>query len=279
MDEFRFENKTCPVCRKKLHEGDDIAVCPVCGTPHHRSCYLEKNECGVNGFHAQGFVWEGRLPDEPVEIPVTKEVSPTEENIETPQGQIPDDVFEMLPDIVKMMNDERTGKDGVSMKELLVYTNTSVWHYGTAFKAFRQEGKKHRLGFNVCSGLFAPIFQFYRKMDAVGIILLIITLAPAAFFLAAGENQANGIYMAVNILSLLQTIIMCIFGDYLFYRHAVRRILKMRENFSDNVGTPEYYEALSEDGRPSFGRAALGFLASMLVEACVIVAAANSTVI
>ena len=60
----RFENKLCPVCRRPFTENDDIVVCPVCGTPHHRACYNEKGGCGVEEWHASGFVWEGHLPGE-----------------------------------------------------------------------------------------------------------------------------------------------------------------------------------------------------------------------
>ena len=29
----------CSVCRKPFAAGDDIVVCPECGTPYHRACY------------------------------------------------------------------------------------------------------------------------------------------------------------------------------------------------------------------------------------------------
>ena len=48
----------CPYCGKPFTENDDIAVCPDCGTPHHRSCYLEHGACANASKHAAGFVFE-----------------------------------------------------------------------------------------------------------------------------------------------------------------------------------------------------------------------------
>ncbi len=45
----RFEGYICPVCMKKFTETDDIAVCPECGTPHHRECYLKKRKVRYGG--------------------------------------------------------------------------------------------------------------------------------------------------------------------------------------------------------------------------------------
>ena len=40
-NKFRFTNEKCPVCNNTFKEDDDIAVCPECGTPHHRECYKQ----------------------------------------------------------------------------------------------------------------------------------------------------------------------------------------------------------------------------------------------
>jgi predicted amidophosphoribosyltransferase len=55
----------CPVCNKKFTEADDIVVCPVCGAPHHRSCYAEKNQCAFVEDHLSGKEWHdpaGQVP-------------------------------------------------------------------------------------------------------------------------------------------------------------------------------------------------------------------------
>lgn len=47
----------CPVCNKKFAEADDIVVCPVCGAPHHRNCYMEANRCAFVADHLSGKEW------------------------------------------------------------------------------------------------------------------------------------------------------------------------------------------------------------------------------
>ena len=34
-----YKGNTCPVCKQKFKEADDIVVCPDCGTPYHRECW------------------------------------------------------------------------------------------------------------------------------------------------------------------------------------------------------------------------------------------------
>ncbi len=55
----------CPVCKKVFTEADDIVVCPKCGAPYHRSCYMEKGECVFHDLHEQGKSWEAPVPERP----------------------------------------------------------------------------------------------------------------------------------------------------------------------------------------------------------------------
>lgn len=288
----RFENKLCPVCRQPFKDGDDIVVCPVCGTPHHRACYLEHNECGVKEYHDKGFVWNGRLPDEPEEEkPEVQEeaVEPSSDNTEThsagfPQGTPMSDqesMFEELQqqdphfrEILNSIRDDKPGEDGVSMRELTCYTASSVAHYGPAFNAFRGtiDGKKHKVYFNFCSGLFAPVFQFYRKMDVFGLLLIVVMLIPSLIMMAFSgmSNSALIVFTYVfNMINLAETVLLCFFGDYIYYKHCVRNILKIRREFGDKANTDDYYAELCERGRPSALRAVVGFLIMSLAVAVI----------
>ena len=51
-----FINAECPYCGRKFAEGDDIVVCPECGTPHHRECYKEHGSCANEERHGS-FEW------------------------------------------------------------------------------------------------------------------------------------------------------------------------------------------------------------------------------
>ena len=161
----RFENKLCPVCRRPFTENDDIVVCPVCGTPHHRACYNEKGSFS-EVRHASGFVWEGHLPGEEPEPSNGQEeqsgvdfskhddtegqsgdysdhraeypggVPNGSFNACGPDGQ-PVDIQEFLDQINRQTMDDTRGEDGVSAKELSCYVGKSVMHYSQAFAAFR----------------------------------------------------------------------------------------------------------------------------------------------
>ena len=54
----KYLGKTCVVCNKVFEEGDDIVVCPDCGSPHHRACYQALGHCQNESFHQSGKTWE-----------------------------------------------------------------------------------------------------------------------------------------------------------------------------------------------------------------------------
>lgn len=53
-----YENEICPVCNKKFGENDDIVICPVCGTPHHRECYKSNGKCVNSDKHGTDFEYQ-----------------------------------------------------------------------------------------------------------------------------------------------------------------------------------------------------------------------------
>ncbi len=290
----RFENKLCPICRTRFNEKADIVVCPICGTPHHRACYSIKNKCALEELHEKGWNWNGRLPDEEPEKTAPQSDAAAAANIE-PQSEDPHHaeypsgtpyeqeqrMFEELgeenpfKEIFGTLRDREIGEDGVSMHELVAYSATSAYHYGKSFNIFRNktDGKKHRASFNFCSGIFAPIFQFYRRMNVFGILVLLIQLVPQLISAGASEQfiKANGVALnlAFNLIQIGLTVVLCVFGDYIYYRHCVKRITKFRKCYEGDTKSDDYYMALYENGKPTFAGAALGMLATVFAEACV----------
>lgn len=258
---------------------------------------MMKNQCALEELHEKGYVWNGRLPDEPEPAPgnienaeISEAAVPAENtdehHAEYPQGtplidenSIFDemDMDNPMHDFLSGIADKTVGVDGVSMHELSAYSATSIFHYGRAFRSFRGmiDGKRHKVSFNMCSGLFAPAFQFYRKMDLFGVLVLLLMTIPYMLLVLMAINSESGkvtgpAYYLLNSVSTIVMVLLCIFGDYIYYRHAVKRIHKIRENFKDRATSDEYYMALYESGKPSFARAALGLLATAFMEACVI---------
>lgn len=55
---MNYNNIDCPVCGIKFNENDDVVVCPVCGTPHHRECWHKNGRCINEEKHIEGFIWQ-----------------------------------------------------------------------------------------------------------------------------------------------------------------------------------------------------------------------------
>lgn len=69
----KYTGSKCICCERRFSEGDDIVVCPDCGTPYHRDCYIEKGSCINTALHEKGIGW---LPDPPETPPPMTIVSP-----------------------------------------------------------------------------------------------------------------------------------------------------------------------------------------------------------
>lgn len=303
-----FTNKLCPVCHAAFTENADIVVCPECGTPHHRVCYLAKNKCAFEALHEKGYVWDGHLPDEQndeqnPEQPAAEQAAsavpvenPDPHHADYPAGAPqpkpritirPPEEFETAEEYYRQFehiySDDTRGDDGVSLRELCAFATKSIIHYGNAFTVFRGDttGRKSSVFVNFCSGLFLPVHQFYRKMDLLGVIVLALCVMfslPELLFGggiiditqlgASAQALVSLSYYLCNMLEISLMVILTMFGDFFYYKHAVYKIKKIRLRFGENLGD-EYYAALSESGSPSALRAVVGFLLFALAVACV----------
>ncbi|WP_164489117.1 RING finger protein [Ruminococcus sp. Marseille-P6503] len=48
----------CISCGEVFKEGDDVVVCPECGTPYHRACYEREGQCINTELHEKGGSWQ-----------------------------------------------------------------------------------------------------------------------------------------------------------------------------------------------------------------------------
>lgn len=69
----KYTGSKCICCEKRFVDEDDIVVCPDCGTPYHRQCYIEKGSCINTALHDKGISW---LPDAPEKVAFTPELMP-----------------------------------------------------------------------------------------------------------------------------------------------------------------------------------------------------------
>ena len=48
----------CISCGEIFREGEDVVVCPECGTPYHRVCYEKEGQCINTELHEKGESWQ-----------------------------------------------------------------------------------------------------------------------------------------------------------------------------------------------------------------------------
>ena len=66
---MNFTENSCPVCSRRFTENDDIVVCPICGTPHHRECWQEHGRCINEEKHSEGYIWQSAAAAPVAEAP------------------------------------------------------------------------------------------------------------------------------------------------------------------------------------------------------------------
>jgi len=58
---MKYSGLNCEGCGIAFTDEDDVVVCPVCGTPQHRSCWSRENNCVNSQKHSEDYSWV--MPD------------------------------------------------------------------------------------------------------------------------------------------------------------------------------------------------------------------------
>lgn len=166
---FRYSNQICPVCNKDFSTDDDIVVCPLCGTPHHRDCYNKNGECGNYDKHNEGFRWspaETEVAETPVE---TK--SETQENPIFNEQNIPIPPF-FGAGVNPLSQFPKQIEEDIETAEVADFVQMNAIKYIQNFF----NGKTGKKSFNWAAFFFTPYWFFYRKLHKLGAIFLALTL-------------------------------------------------------------------------------------------------------
>ncbi len=94
-----YKGLKCGICGADFADGDDVVVCPDCGTPMHRACYKEKGGCPNADKHGEGFVFDGF--DIIKDAAQGKAKVPVQENkikLEKPQAEVGEPVQSDTPE-------------------------------------------------------------------------------------------------------------------------------------------------------------------------------------
>ena len=210
----------CDVCQKPFKEGDDVVVCPDCGTPMHRSCYRELGHCPHEDRHAEGFVWSA--PSREPSVPL-KDQQKTPDGKEIPDGyvmcsrcgtvnpktneycelcryplkktgtkipgadrEVTDEngsnttFAEYMKDQVNV-NPEEQVSDELTAREVAAYVGPNSLNFLYKFRNMLQN--RTSVSFNLPAFLFNGFYCFYRKMYKVGAVVLLISLLSYVPFL------------------------------------------------------------------------------------------------
>lgn len=266
-----YEGAKCPVCEKEMCADEDIVVCPDCGTPYHRACYREVGKC-ISTLHETGESWqkirEKELNEKRSE---EKRAEQAEQAAERKRGDGPQLFYGELYDGVRIDPeancaglDPTEDHDGVSMQELSDFVGVNRFYYLPVFRLMKITGKRVTLNL---SGLLFPQFYFAnRKMwlhALLSMFLEIILRIPAALqYLTTGENAIHFSWLntessvfktCLSITEILTPIffILCgLFANFLYYRHSIRSIKKIR---SSEKSENDIKTAMLEEGGASFG--------------------------
>lgn len=151
-----------------------------------------------------------------------------------------------------MRFDQDSDIDGVKLGDLARYVGKNQFSYLTNFIRFGKFGGKVSLNFSAL--LFPQLYFFYRKMNLLGIIYLLLTVVlsiptvmmmsaagylPSISFVNESYVTSNNFLMIRNLSSSVLMVIQCIsaiFANYWYYKIARKKIMQVR---SESAGTDE----------------------------------------
>lgn len=206
----------CPVCDKYFHVGDDIVVCPECGTPHHRECYQSIGQCANTIKHKDGFDYQEDIKQninfDDAKIVLCKKCGTknsedaffctkcgsslhenkvndnavntqnTQNTYTQQQGPVP---FGGNPNV--MMFDPLAGVspssdlgDGVTAGEVAKYVKQNTPYFITVFNNIKNFSRSR---FNFCAMFFGGGYLLFRKMYKVGTIITAIQTVLTVLYL------------------------------------------------------------------------------------------------
>ena len=166
----------------------DIVVCPECGTPHHRKCYIENGKCANADKHGT---------NEPIEI----EFVDVEDNNEPiTEAENESKKTEDAEQVVQEIFEEMKGASGdymvngkhISFYEAAIGKNQK--HYIPRF-IFMDKTKK-AISWNI-AGFFVPLaWCLYRKMykfAAIILALYMILIGAMSYTIATNEELITAV--------------------------------------------------------------------------------------
>lgn len=268
----------CPYCKKALTETDDLAVCPECGTPHHRACYKEHGECANESLHADGFVWRrpvaeiSEIPvDEP--CPVCGHLNNSENlfcnycgaRMKNPAQAAAVPAQQSFPDMAMLLGEGLENKvkgsetlDNIPIADWATYIGTNQYFY--LYHIDRQSKTGSKLGFSLIAVFFPFLYFMYRKLWGTAAIALVsgflLSIPSAIFQVLVPLGYDFGIAVATwetvaLVTSFLLCVVNCCWGLFSMYIYRTTARNRMYKLHAESASEAEYQQRLKKIGGPS----------------------------
>lgn len=150
----------CDACQNIFKKDDDVIVCPICGTPHHRLCYKNLNNCVHADKHESDYSWES------ADFKGFNEDTNNYQNTNSYSGSY------------TSYDDTNIITDGVTSEDLKNYFGEANGYKFTRIFSFINKTRMRK--FSIAAFVFGPYYYIFRKMTKKGLILLAIHLALLA---------------------------------------------------------------------------------------------------
>lgn len=268
-----YTDHECIICKEKFKDSDDIVVCPECGTPYHRDCYLKEGKCINTALHEENKSYSEKKAEEPIKCPVCRAENPSgaficercgssllddikdeneanqsfEQNMGTNSGGFTGFGFDPSDKYCGLDPNEMLA-DNINVEEAAEFVGTNVPYYLMLFKRMKDTGKK--LTFNVVCVLFPQFYFAHRKMmpEALAVIFLSSILSIPAMLSAFAvmempmrfittEMIETPLFLfltkAANYGALLINVLTCFFGNWLYMRHMKKKISIIKSTETD----------------------------------------------
>lgn len=272
----QFENAHCPICNKNFSQDDDIVVCPVCGTPHHRSCYLKEQQCANFDKHETGWLYQtenkhgredavqtcSRCGNENASDSLFCNLcgTPLQHNdVTTPSQTTMPWLKQAMSPLGDLNAKEKLGEFQVA--DFAAFIGSNTLYFLPKFKQFQN---KKAISINFPALLAPSIYFLYRKMYLPGIFMLIMDLLGITCNTLLYSNSAfpghtlQMIYTVSVIISLIRmtvSILSGLFANRLYYAKAVRTIRRCKKRFKEES---KYKGALTKSGSVSMLSVSVG---------------------
>ncbi len=289
----------CIVCKKKFEENDDVVVCPECGTPYHRECYVNVGKCINVNLHEKGESWKplggeqskckkckscGRM-NKPHTIMCEQCGKPLIESLEKnvysndgfgnmQNGTASEfkNAFGFDPNDKYCGIDPEEDFDSVKLKDISDFVGSNQLYYLPLFK--RMKDTKKKFSFNITAFFVPQLYFAYRKMWlwvilsivistvlSIPYIIYVLSVSPMLGGMISGidieSSMFNTLYNVSNFVNVIFQSFMLVFANYLYYKHSVNKIKKIKSN-SENAD-------LSYEGGTSIPATIISFAVQMVV--------------